>query len=190
MIDLFCAQSIFRTLLDSMARPGKVSKLPDQALDSPIECFYPFLLLFTLLDPEVGFKVLDPKGCVDKAEVARYISSNTGGTDLPLRDADFILIFGGSSERSIPDIKRGSPEYPDESATLIYQVENIGAGHTFTLSGPGIHSECQVAIEGIDLEEIGALVEANQDFPMGLDAIFVDRTGKFICLPRSTKVRP
>jgi len=189
MIGIFDAQLVFRKVLDAMARPGKVVNLSDISLNPPAENKYPFLILFTLLDHEVGFKVLGAKNKGDTEEMSRYITSNTGGRESSLENADFILIYGGSSGGRMHEMKRGTLEYPDESTTLIYDVERIGTGMLLTISGPGIRDERKMAIDGIKEEEIRDMVRVNSEFPLGIDVIFSDRYGNIIALPRSMKVR-
>jgi alpha-D-ribose 1-methylphosphonate 5-triphosphate synthase subunit PhnH len=188
-MNLFDAQLTFRKVLDAMARPGKVVKMPDIALNPSTENKYPFAILFTLLDHEVSFKVLDPKNRENTEEISRYISSNTGSRESQLENAVFFLIYGGSSNGLIKKMKRGTLEYPDASATLIYDVGRIGKGIRLTISGPGIRAEREIEIDGIEEEEIREIVTVNSEFPLGIDAIFSDRYGNIVCLPRSTRVR-
>lgn len=194
MIDLFQAQSIFRLLLRAMARPGSVVELSDLEIYSPARNKYPFLILFTLLDHEVGFAVLDSKANADDKALSEYISANTASRDLSIEEADFVLIFGGASKGALWRMRRGSLEYPDESATILCDVERIEEGFSpqslhLELSGPGIPSRRTVSIEGADQDLFVELAEVNQEFPLGVDAIFSDRMGRVVCLPRSTEVK-
>lgn len=183
------SQLIFRRILDGMARPGKVVELPDVKHDVPFDNKYAYLLLFTLLDSYVTFKVLDIKRRADEAEVSKYISLRSGSRESGLEDADFVLVFGGSSGGLITSMKKGTPKYPDESATVIYDVESIGRGSTvLSLSGPGILSSQNLILEGIEKGEIEDLISANSDFPLGIDVVFLDKSGKVACLPRSTTI--
>ena len=36
--------------------------------------------------------------------------------------------------------------------------------------------------------ELASIQDANKDFPLGIDCIFLDRTGKIACIPRSTTI--
>nr|QNO55242.1 hypothetical protein MHJDHPNH_00044 [Methanosarcinales archaeon ANME-1 ERB7] len=188
-MNLFDAQLTFRKVLDAMAKPGKVVKMPNISLNTPTENKYPFLILTSLLDHEVGFKVLDVKNRENTEDISRYISSNTGSHESSLEDADFILIYDGSSGGTIHEMKRGTLEYPDESAILIYDARRIGDGVHLTISGPGIRDELEIAIDGIEEEEIRDIVKVNSEFPLGIDVIFSDLYGNIVCLPRSTRVR-
>ncbi|MBC2762656.1 MAG: phosphonate C-P lyase system protein PhnH [ANME-2 cluster archaeon] len=200
----FDSQMIFRSLLDAMARPGSIVVLPDINITSPAMNRYPLLLLMTLLDHEVSFCVLGHSDAnvnvnINQQAVAEYLRSNTGSNESALRDADFILVCEGSSQGLIRRVKLGTLEYPDESATVVYDVCSIGdRGYDgddlhdeymlLELSGPGIAGKCMVAISGMEQAEIEDVL-AMRDYPLGIDAILSDRDGKMACIPRSTSLR-
>jgi alpha-D-ribose 1-methylphosphonate 5-triphosphate synthase subunit PhnH len=195
-MDSLESQAIFRMILYAMARPGKIVNLPNFKIDPPVgskaslDSKYPFLVLFTFLDSYVRFKVLDRKNSIDATDVSTYVSTHTGSREAPIEEADFILIYGGSSKGLVSRMKRGSLKYPNESATLIYGVEFLGEGSLhLTLSGPGVPSVCELDLEGVEMDEMRDLIRANSEFPLGLDVIFSDKDGKAACLPRSTVVR-
>ena len=198
----FDSQMIFRSLLDAMARPGSIVVLPDINITSPAMNRYPLLLLMTLLDHEVSFCVSghdDANVNVNRQAMAEYLRSNTGSKESALRDADFILVCEGSSHGLIRRVKQGTLEYPDESATVVYDVGSIGdQGYgdddvydkyiRLELSGPGIAGKCMIAIGGMELAEIEDVL-AVRNYPLGIDAILSDRNGNISCIPRSTNVR-
>lgn len=198
----FDSQMIFRSLLDAMARPGSIVVLPDIKITSPALNRYPLLLLMTLLDHEVSFYVSghsDENVNASRQAVAEYLRSNTGSNESALRDADFILVCEGSSQGLIRRVKQGTLEYPDESATVVYDVGSIGdRGYDgddshdeymlLELSGPGIAGKCMIAISGMEPAEIEDVL-AMRNYPLGIDAILSDRNGNIACIPRSTNVR-
>jgi len=185
----FDSQIIFRSLLDAMARPGSIVVLPDININLPVMNQYPLLLLMTLLDHEVSFCVSghdDANVNVNRQAVAEYLRSNTGSKESALRDADFILVCEGSSHGLIRRAKQGTLEYPDESATVVYDVGSIGDSGSegdgshegdmlAELSGPGIAGKCIIAISGMEQAEI--------------EDVLSDRNGNIACIPRSTNVR-
>ena len=198
----FDSQIIFRSLLDAMARPGSILRLPDVIITPPVANKYPLILLMTLLDHEVSFCVLghsDANVNADRPAVAEYLGSNTGSKESALGDADFILVCKGTSHGLIRRVKQGTLEYPDESATVVYDVGSIGDqgydgddGHDeymlLELSGPGIAGKCIIAISGMEPTEIEDVL-AVRNYPLGIDAILSDRNGNIACIPRSTNVR-
>ncbi|MEA1905796.1 MAG: phosphonate C-P lyase system protein PhnH [Euryarchaeota archaeon] len=183
---IFDSQRIFRSLLDAMANPGRIITLPDIRIKPPAANMYPLLLLMTLLDHEVSFSVLD-----SGALVTEYLKTNTGSKESRLENSDFILVYGGSSHGLIQGAKVGTLEYPDESATVIYDAGSIGDSDgdvLLELSGPGIADKRKVGASGIEETEIGDVL-AMQDYPLGLDLIFSDNAGRIACIPRSTTMK-
>jgi alpha-D-ribose 1-methylphosphonate 5-triphosphate synthase subunit PhnH len=58
------------------------------------------------------------------------------------------------------------------------------------LTGPGIREEILPGpIEGLRPRETEHLKELNGDFPLGVDAVFIDDAGRILCIPRSTNIR-
>jgi alpha-D-ribose 1-methylphosphonate 5-triphosphate synthase subunit PhnH len=166
----------FRAIMTAMARPGRIERMPCVCGPTPLSPAAATVLL-TLCDPETrlylapGFDTDDLRG---------WIAFHIGA---PLSDpagADFAL--GDWHElQPIDRFRRGVPDYPDRSATLIVEAEaldNTGA----TLSGPGIATTAHLS-----LPEIAAFQANARQFPLGLDFFFTagDRVA---ALPRSTAV--
>jgi alpha-D-ribose 1-methylphosphonate 5-triphosphate synthase subunit PhnH len=104
--------------------------------------------------------------------------------------ADFIIVTHCVSRGKILEAKRGTLEYPDEGATIIYLVESLGpkenAGVRLRLQGPGVKKEITATISGLAASEILDLKIINRDYPLGVDCFFLDRAGLVMGLPRST----
>ncbi|MEA3325519.1 MAG: phosphonate C-P lyase system protein PhnH [Euryarchaeota archaeon] len=183
---VFDSQRIFRSLLDAMENPGHIITLPEIDIEPPAANSHPLLLLMTLLDHEVSFCVMGGA----QTQVTEYLKTNTGSKESRLENSDFILVYGGSSHGLIQGARVGTLEYPDESATVIYDIDSIGDGRgdiLLELSGPGIADKCIIGASGIEQNEIGDIL-AMQDYPLGLDLIFSDNAGRIVCIPRSTTV--
>ncbi|MCI0584530.1 MAG: phosphonate C-P lyase system protein PhnH, partial [Chloroflexi bacterium] len=54
-----------------------------------------------------------------------------------------------------------------------------------TIRGPGIAHIAMVGIDGVDPPVLRALVDANSDFPAGVDTFLVSDDGQVAGLPRS-----
>ncbi|RZN38297.1 MAG: phosphonate C-P lyase system protein PhnH [Methanosarcinales archaeon] len=183
---VFDSQRIFRSLLDAMANPGCIITLPDIRINNPAANMYPLLLLMTLLDHEVSFSVLD-----NGTPVTEHLKTNTGSKESKLENSDFILVYGGSSHGLIRRAMVGTLEYPDESATVIYDTDSIGdidGDVLLELSGPGIADKRRIGTSGIEQTEIEDVFTI-QDYPLGLDLIFSDNAGRIACIPRSTTMK-
>ncbi len=202
----FDSQEIFRSILDAMARPGSIVRLPDINITPPVTNRYPLLVLMTLLDHEVSFCVsghsdtnVNTNENGNRQAVAEYLELNTGSKESAFGDADLILVYRGSSHGLIRMAKQGTFEYPDESATVVYDVGSIEnrrhegeKGYNkemlLELFGPGIADKCTLEISGIERVEIEDILEL-RDYPLGIDAIFSDKAGNIVCIPRSTNMR-
>jgi alpha-D-ribose 1-methylphosphonate 5-triphosphate synthase subunit PhnH len=176
--------AIFRLLLKAMSRPGTVWQMPrerrgmrpDELLGETLRC---------LMDNEVTCHVAD-----DRPEaLCDAICRATGSRPAGLGAADFVVFPAGTSRGSLAGVKRGTLEYPDQGATVVYLVEELGeTGGIAELQGPGIEDRLRPLIRGLDAAETGLLREANAEFPLGVDALFMDRDGRIMCIPRSTRI--
>ncbi len=196
------SQKIFRILLDCMARPGKINQLPHVDLRTPRGANpYILVILRTLLDQQVSFAVIGGSHTL-RESVQGYLAVNTGSPVREVAEADFIYAMDGCSQGQVLDLKRGSHGVPEEGTTIIYHVVGIlppedgtvqssqGSSATYlSVSGPGIQDGRRVGLCGPQLaDEVVDLIKTREFFPLGVEAIFVEREGKVIALPRSTKV--
>jgi alpha-D-ribose 1-methylphosphonate 5-triphosphate synthase subunit PhnH len=178
----------FRLLLQAMAHPGRVYRLETRAL---LHDFPAMALAECLLDHEVSFTLAGP-AIADRLHTA--IRDTTGARPAAMAEADFVFIFGADSQGAVDRAKRGTPEFPDRGATLIYSLEHAAeaaADHLrVRLSGPGI-AECDglaPQMRGLALEELCLLSRINGDYPLGVDAFFIGPQGQVMSLPRSTRI--
>lgn len=182
-------QKTFRILLQAMCHPGKVYDLEstsniEGAADSHLTGLMD--ILETLLDREVSFAVID----ADKP-LTEEIVAITRSCPVQLPDADFIIVTGGTSNGGIAKGKRGTLEYPDDSATMIYIVhscEEKKGRNSVILKGPGIEKEAYLEVRGLHGNELKAIKNANTEYPFGVDVIFVDRKSRVSCIPRSAAI--
>jgi len=183
------SQRAFRRLLQAMSRPGRVYVLPHDAGKGP---WGPMLTLMeSLLDHEVSFAVIGDSG---PENLQSIIAGRTRCRAAAPHEADFLIVAGGDSGGETLRAKRGTLQYPDTSATVVYRVKSllsveegeVGA----SLKGPGIREEIRLGeIRGLAPRELGYLREANAEFPLGVDAVFIDDAGRILCIPRSTDIR-
>jgi alpha-D-ribose 1-methylphosphonate 5-triphosphate synthase subunit PhnH len=189
MDPLFLSQSVSRDLLDVMSRPGSV-----RCLTADFRHVWPSGLLAvaaTLLDQEVGFCVLDDSDDKDDSGMRQAIEEVTGGRSVNLANADFIFVANGDSRGLIRHAQRGSQDYPDLGATIIYQIERLeeDAGHGgISLRGPGIEDRATPLIIGLGPEELALIQEMNNEYPLGVDVLLIDRENKVMALPRSLRI--
>ena len=187
--EIFDAQRHFRTVLDSMSRPGKINRFTLLALTTPEG--------LTRAAAYVGFALLNADvaaHAVGKGAAAEsYLRTNTQCRIESGSEADFIFLPGESEVTAINEAKVGIPTYPESGATVVIAVNHIGkssstGGVQLTLEGPGIETREIVFVTGLRAELLAALKAKNAEFPLGVDAILVSADECVICLPRTTRV--
>lgn len=183
-------QKNYRSLLQSLIRPGRVVRLAD--LDGVPPLSAPMAIAECLLDAEVGFCVTG-SSCAQVLQTA--IADATGARTECLEAADFVFFSEGNSRGGVRRAKRGRSEFPEEGATLVYCLESPSADVSdrfrVRLTGPGIPGPSGIAPEmpGIPVQEFKDLMIVNADYPLGVDAFFVRPNGEVMGLPRSTRIR-
>lgn len=168
----------FRVILQGMSHPGKVYPLPDFPGEEPAAVE----LLGCLLDNEASFAV------IGDTDLARALARHTGSRPVSPESADYIIVCQGTSGDPA-GCKRGSLEYPDTGATILYLVDELSEGDgEIVLSGPGVDGLVSLHIAGLPVGELQRLREANSEFPLGVDAVFLDLRGRITCIPRSSHI--
>ncbi|WP_199617694.1 phosphonate C-P lyase system protein PhnH [Paenibacillus alkalitolerans] len=184
-------QMAYRKLVDSMSRPGTVSRLGEQANNIGMDtcCFGATVLLaMVLLDTEVTFKIVSQR----EEETARLFNRLTYAREAEAAHADYIFVLRDAKpeqlEQALRAAKTGDLVNPHMSATFIVEAETITNDDDLVLTGPGIKEA-----NGLLVVRDGSWLELrnakNGEFPMGIDMIFVDRDSQAVCLPRTTQIR-
>ena len=204
-------QKAFRRMVAAHSFPGRILSLADilggvdDDLVLPAHLCVPAM---TLLDAEMGFAVASPRS----DEQSRLISQLTYARPLPATEADFLLAGAGDNYvlAALEAAKEGTLENPHEGATVIMEVagmssddpsnaegawdaEAAAAGEAedwpeWILTGPGIETRRCLRVAGSP-RWADVRAERNREFPMGVDVILVDPSGRLAALPRTTKMR-
>lgn len=182
---VYDSQSVFRLLMDGMARPGSVQTVSmDVGQPAPLGRAAGAVAL-TLCDADTP--VWLPITAATST-VADWIVFHTGATTTANKDdARFAFISAGSPPCSLGLFSAGTQEYPDRSTTIVMEVVSLASGQTLTLSGPGIKTPLTVTVAG--LPEIFASFWADNRglFPRGVDVILT-AGDSLLCLPRTTTI--
>jgi alpha-D-ribose 1-methylphosphonate 5-triphosphate synthase subunit PhnH len=174
------AQATFRAVLDAMARPGKLHHAGEHLVaPAPLDGATAAVLL-TLIDNETPLWV-DPAADASRTWLAFHCGASI--VDAP-GDAAFALAL------SLPEIaalSSGSDEAPEESATLILQVEALGRGTRYRLAGPGLREPVVLAASGMPANFVAAWRQNHALYPRGVDMILCAGT-TLAALPRSVSI--
>jgi alpha-D-ribose 1-methylphosphonate 5-triphosphate synthase subunit PhnH len=188
------SQRTFRVLLEAMARPGTLMRVPEADPRCPEPTHAPLAaVLLTLIDHEVSFAVVPAVGDGLVADrLTRYLTEMTGSRAVAPEAADYVLALGALPPGIILGLKRGIPAYPDESATLLVAVPSLIDAHgpLVALAGPGVRMGRTARLDGLTAGDLAELAIANAEAPLGIDVILADAAGSLLCLPRSTRLTP
>ncbi len=89
----------------------------------------------------------------------------------------------------LDDIRTGTFDYPDDSATLLIACDlETTTGNAWSLRGPGIEHETCITLSGLP-DGFFEARERRLRYPLGFDAFFVG-AGSVVGLPRTTAVTP
>ncbi|WP_408008178.1 phosphonate C-P lyase system protein PhnH [Pseudalkalibacillus sp. A8] len=184
-------QEIFRKLLDSMSRPGKVNNIHDavQFIES-VEGLSQAMtgIAFTLIDREASFHIISKR----RSEVIQYLRWTTFAKHEDITKVSYVFIHEPLDEKEIYDVmsqvNRGTLENPHESATIIINVDRLSNGKKLLLSGPGIDGTKECFIEGLPAAWITERERVNKEYPIGVDFIFVTQSGDLTAIPRTTTI--
>ncbi|WP_159945935.1 phosphonate C-P lyase system protein PhnH [Rhizobium sp. 18065] len=182
---VFNAQSVFRVLMDCMARPGLLGAvLPPVAPPAPLGIAAGALLL-TLCDHDTPVW-LTPG--LNKSALPDWIGFHTGA---PLTrekiDARFAFAEARAMLPSLAHFSLGSQEYPDRSTTIIVEVDAFEGGRPLQLSGPGIRETVQIAPMGLPDMLLRQWTDNRALFPRGVDVVLTAGR-QLIALPRTCKI--
>jgi len=180
------SQSVFRCVMEAMARPGLPRPLAPQ-LDAPAPLApAAAALALTLLDYETPFWLDPPLAAAP--EVREWFKFHTGA---PLTTDSARAVFGFVADPArCPAFERfpaGSLEYPDRSTTLVLQVEGFDRGELLALAGPGIAGTRQFRAAPLPQDFRARLIANHAQFPRGVDLILASPDA-IAGLPRSLRV--
>ncbi|MFM7534367.1 MAG: phosphonate C-P lyase system protein PhnH [Acidimicrobiales bacterium] len=175
------SQATFRTLLDTLARPGTIARLPE-----PFGSTIPAVLCLPLALSDLGIPITvvgDPDRWA--GDVARA----TGATVTAPAHAWAAAVVAGFEPALIEQFDPGSALEPERGARLAVLVSELGSGPlSLSLSGPGVPGRRHLRLGGVAPEALRTLQSRNASFPAGLDVWFVTEDGRIAALSRTTEL--
>ncbi len=178
------AQRSFRALLDAMARPGTIHHVFHETAP---DALHPATaaIITTLCDHDTPIW-LDAD--LRTAELEDWIAFQTGAPIVAeARSAQFAVLQSAPAKRDLSDFAAGDPDYPDRSATLVLQVNDIIPGDGPLLTGPGIKDQARLSPAPLPVNFWDAARANHARYPLGVDFI-VAAADRIAALPRSTTI--
>ncbi|MER8699088.1 MULTISPECIES: phosphonate C-P lyase system protein PhnH [unclassified Mesorhizobium] len=183
---VFNAQTVFRAVMDAMARPGSVQPLPALAHPpAPLSATAGAVAL-ALCDNDTPLW-LDP--ALQVSAVKSWLGFHTGAplANTPA-DAHFALIATPAEMMALDGFSQGTQDYPDRSTTLILEVGDLVSGAALLLEGPGIETTATIAPAQMPRHFVEQWKQDNQRFPRGVDIVLAT-PDSVACLPRTTRIK-
>jgi alpha-D-ribose 1-methylphosphonate 5-triphosphate synthase subunit PhnH len=175
------SQAVFRVLLESLARPGRVFRLPQES-DEAGPGIVPLALAV------IGSKVAIAGAPEWQARICRA----TGASPAGLEAASLVAIYGAAEAGTMTQLRRGSAAAPEDGAKAGLACRALtqgGPGETIIeLKGPGVNGRARLGVDGVGREVFDALRAVNATFPAGIDVWLVDERGRVAGLPRSARL--
>jgi len=165
-------QQLFRRLMTAFSYPGRVQPLTGQTGQALR------LTLATLLDGACGLS--DVRQLLAADDLRRL-----GARLCSVETADFIVTPGHQMLEGTPRL--GSLENPEQGATVVLAVADLGSGAALSLQGPGIDDRLLLQVSGVDPRWWRLRAEWNVNFPLGVDFILVGPHA-VAALPRTTHI--
>jgi phosphonate C-P lyase system protein PhnH len=179
-------QALFRLMLKAMSYPGRCYSA-DRAASESLD----LLAADCLIDHETTFALIG----YESFEQAERIQGRTGSLCVGTDQADFIFISGNCSQGGIASAKRGTPAYPDDGATLVYQLPfaqraDLDANRlaTVRMTGPGIKTMISPPLASLHQTEYALLRDINAGYPLGVDTFIMWGESHIMAIPRSTRI--
>jgi alpha-D-ribose 1-methylphosphonate 5-triphosphate synthase subunit PhnH len=182
-------QAVFRTLLDALARPGRIgvieTALPaaDATNSGERAGLAAFAALLALCDYATPVWLAQPDAAL-AAALRFHAGAPLAGSPA---EAAFAYVHDAAALPPLASLASGTPESPERSATVFVRVASLTGGANVTLRGPGIEAAHTIAPVGLparfwqERAALGAL------FPCGIDFYLVCGD-QLMGLPRTTQV--
>lgn len=182
---VFDAQSVFKMMMDAMARPGTLQTVAaDIAPPAPLGIAAGAVGL-TLCDHDTPVWL---SSGLARSTLPEWLGFHTGAPVTPEKlEARFAFIEAGAVLASLNQFDIGTQEYPDRSTTIVLEIASLEGGKELALSGPGIAGISMITPVGLPETFLRSWNDNRALFPRGVDLVLTAGR-QFLCLPRTTKI--
>ncbi|WEZ82018.1 phosphonate C-P lyase system protein PhnH [Rhizobium sp. 32-5/1] len=183
---VFQSQSVFRALMDGMARPGTIVSIDTAAVPPGPMGRSSGAIALTLCDNDTPVWLTQ---ALAQSPVRTWLAFHTGAPVTVVKpEARFAFVEAGALVPGFNQFALGTQEYPDRSTTIIIEIAALSGGIEMIASGPGIKDETVIAPLGLPDIFLTLWNENRAVFPRGVDLVLV-AGGAALCLPRTVKLR-
>lgn len=184
-------QAVFRTLLDTLSRPGTIGVIERVLPASQASGTHrsraelaALAALLTLCDYSTPVWLAQP----DPA-LASALRFHTGAPLVDdMHEAAFVYVHDAAELPPLEQLSLGAAESPEHAATLLIRVDALTGGAPVVLSGPGIERTVTISPAGLPEHFWRERAELAPLFPCGIDCYFVCGNA-LIGLPRTTQAK-
>ena len=196
--EVFASQELYRLVLQALARPGEIQHISNKILEglslnqetSMSSNVYIDALALMVLDLKISFYL--PQKFLEAAKAGFYAKRQSAFTSADQADFIFMPALDDCETDAILQAKPGTLFDPHRSASVFVAMQtlsntaDIETPHQIILKGPGIKDKNTVFVSA--LEAFQARQARNDEYPCGIDMIFVDKDGNLFALPRTTEL--
>jgi len=183
---VFGSQSVFRAVMDAVARPGSVADLSFAPHPPEGLCKAAGAVALTLFDFETPVWLA---ATLKSEQAEAWLRFHCGCPVIGNpQDAAFALVSASNQAPRLSEFNIGDAKYPDRSTTVIIEIAALVGGNPVTLRGPGIRGETQVSPAGLPAEFWQQFAENGAQFQFGVDVLLV-AGDQLMALPRSTRIQ-
>lgn len=180
------SQSAYRKLLKAMAFVGEKQSIASEAnkFNYEINASKTMQVLINmLLDADTSFC------CINNEELAKQIMHITYCPQGKIDEASFILVQNQYDLlQAILSANKGTLENPQLGATIIYECDDLNSQDEYIIQGPGVDGEKCICLPNAKYY-LEVRNNVNQEFPLGIDMIIIDKKGDLVALPRTTIIK-
>ncbi len=185
------AQRMFSGIMHAMARPGR-AYVPTNLPSTPAPLYDTVgAVLLTLADYDTSLfydQVFQRDYEEADLSAGEWVAFHTGAPVSKTQSkADLVITSNANPGFDFEELALGSMEFPDRSATLIWQVESISGEPQWVLRGPGIEHEHNLNVEGLPEDFLVQWTNNSLQFPCGIDIILCS-PDQIVCLPRTVSI--
>lgn len=176
------SQTTFRHALDALSRPGNIHTLNDLPSPAPLASAT-YALLLTLLDADTPLWLAET---FDNEAVRCNLAFHCACPITPCREQAAFALLDAPALADLSGFNAGNDRYPDQSCTLIVQLDVLYGGNGVHWQGPGIIDDVMTWLPVP--QAFWHERTARHTFPCGFDCLFT-AGNRLMALPRSTRIQ-